>query len=143
MRLNLTTDYAIRILILLATEEEGLHSVAAVSRSYAIPHSTVMKIVSDLVRLGFVQSLRGRSGGIRLARPADQIVLGDVIVAMEESFQLADCGSCILRPRCTLTGIFHEAVDAFLNVLMKYTLADLMLDRRSLTALLGLAEPPA
>ena len=124
MRLNLGTDYAIRILIYLAADEAKLHAVSEVSRAYGIPNSTVMKIVSDLVRLGFVQSLRGRSGGIRLSRPAAEINLGAVVRAVEGSMTLADCESCVIAPRCRLKGIFREAVEAFIGVLARHSLAD-------------------
>ncbi|MDF3607059.1 Rrf2 family transcriptional regulator [Paracoccus sp. DMF-8] len=135
MRLNLTTDYAIRVLIYLATDETRLHAVGDVSRAYAMPHSTVMKVVSDLVRQGFVDSVRGRSGGIRFSRPAAEISLSEIIAAAEDSMVIADCGTCVLAPRCRLKSIFAEAVAAFIAVLRRYTLSDVTENPDELLAL--------
>lgn len=136
MRLNLTTDYAIRVMIYLAADQTRLHAVGDVSRAYAIPHSTIMKVVSDLVRQGFVDSVRGRSGGIRLSRPATEITLGEIISASNDSMVIADCGTCVLAPRCRLKSIFAEAVDAFVAVLCRHTLSDVTENPDELLALL-------
>ncbi len=138
MRLTQFTDYALRTLIFLGSSDDELQSVAAISQAYNMPHSTVMKIVSELVRLNYVESFRGRFGGIRLAVPARDISLGAVIRLMEESFELAECGSCVLSPRCKLKGIFSEAVEAFMKVLDSYNLADLINEKPEITGALNL-----
>lgn len=126
LRLTQFTDYALRTLIFLASNDKELQSVMAISQTYSMPNSTVMKIVSQLVRLNYVESFRGRFGGIRLAVPAKEISLGAVIRSIEESFEMAECSSCVLSSRCKLKGILSEAVDAFMIVLEKYTLDDLI-----------------
>ncbi len=89
-----------------------------------------MKVVQDLGKAGFVRTVRGRGGGIALARPADQIVVGQVVRQTEEGFQLVDCSQCLIAPACSLPRVLNEATAAFIAVLDKYTVADL-LDRRS------------
>ncbi len=135
MRLNLTTDYAVRVLILLANEEQRLISVSDVADAYGISRSTVMKLVSELVRLGYVESVRGRSGGIRLARSAALINLGEVIRRTEDNLSLVECADCVIDPKCRLKGIFSEALQAFWDVLARYTLADLVENRDELRGL--------
>lgn len=137
MRLNLNTDYALRILIYLATEPDRIHGVAEVSRAFGMPHSTVMKMTSDLVRAGFIVSMRGRTGGVRLARTAAEINLGDVVTRMERSLVLTECGDCILQSRCVLKGIFRQAVEAFIGVLDNYSLADLVSNAPEIVPLFG------
>lgn len=135
MRLNLSTDYAVRILILLASDEQQLFAVSDVATAYDIPRSTVMKLVSELVRMGYVDSVRGRSGGIRLARQAGLINLGEVIRRTEDNVFLAECTGCVIAPKCRLKGIFSEALSAFWDVLARYTLADLVENQDELRTL--------
>lgn len=135
MRLNLSTDYAVRILILLASDEQQLFAVSDVATAYDIPRSTVMKLVSELVRMGYVDSVRGRSGGIRLARQAGLINLGEVIRRTEDNVFLAECVGCVIAPKCRLKGVFAEALQAFWDVLARYTLADLVENRDELRTL--------
>jgi Rrf2 family nitric oxide-sensitive transcriptional repressor len=99
-----------------------------------------VKVVQGLARLGYVASVRGRTGGIRLARPAEEIGIGQVIRATEDDFNLADCNGCVIAPACGLTSVLGEAVLAFMAVLDRYTLSDL-LDRRG--KLLGLFQAGA
>ncbi len=142
MRLTLFTDYALRTLIFLGSSDDELQSVAAISHTYGMPHSTVMKIVSELVRLNYIESVRGRFGGIRLAMQPKDISIGEVVRQMEESFQLAECGNCVLSPKCRLKGIFREAVEAFMKVLDSYSLAELIGDKSDIAELLGLINMP-
>jgi len=135
MRLNLSTDYAIRILILLGSDQRRLFAVSDIAIAYKIPRSTVMKLVSELVRMGYVESVRGRSGGIRLGRMAPEINLGEVVRRTEESVVLAECPSCVIAAKCRLKGIFAEALQAFWDVLTRYTLADLLENKDELRLL--------
>ena len=73
-----------------------------------------MKMVNDLARQGYVESVRGRFGGIRLGRPAGEINVGAVVRHTEDGFDLTDCGSCVVAPACGLTGALHEALAAFM-----------------------------
>lgn len=136
MRLTRYSDYALRVLIYLAARPEELSAINDISRAYGISQNHLMKVVSDLAGNGYVTSLRGRKGGIRLARPAKDINVGDVVRHTEEGFDLVDCGSCVIAPACGLTGAFQEAVKAFLAVLDRYTLADLATKRSKLRSLL-------
>lgn len=132
MRLNLSTDYVLRILILLGSDQQRLFAVSDVAVAYDIPRSTVMKLVSELVQMGYVESVRGRSGGIRLARMTGDINLGEVVQRVENSVVLAECESCAIAPKCRLKGIFAEALQAFWDVLGRYTLADLIANKEEL-----------
>ena len=131
MRLTLHTDYALRLLMLLAAEPDGLHRIADVARRYAISQNHLMKIVQTLAEAGFVHSVRGRSGGLRLGRPAARINLGAVVRATEDNFALVECfdgerGDCVVSPACGLRGPLEEALRAFFAMLDRYTLADLI-----------------
>lgn len=131
MRLTLHTDYALRLLMLLAAEPDGLHRIADVARRYAISQNHLMKIVQTLAEAGFVHSVRGRSGGLRLGRPAARINLGAVVRATEDNFALVECfdgerGGCVVSPACGLRGPLEEALRAFFAMLDRYTLADLI-----------------
>ena len=131
MRLKSYTDYALRVLMHLAARPDRLASIAEIARTYRISHNHLMKVVHDLRKEGFLDAVRGRSGGIRLARPADKISVGEVVRHTEGSFDLVDCGSCVIAPACALTAALHEARRAFMTVLDGYSLADLVEERRT------------
>lgn len=125
MRLTLHTDYALRVMIYLAEHHERLCSIGEISRAYAISHNPMMKIVHSLGKGGFLVSVRGRNGGIKLARSADNITMGAIVRFMEGPFEMADCGSCIIAPGCGFKGVLGRAVGAFLDVLDATSLTDL------------------
>lgn len=125
MRLTLHTDYALRVMIYLAENRGRLCSIGEVSRAYGVSHNPLMKIVHTLVKGGFIASVRGRNGGIRLARPASEITVGSIVRHMEDGFEMADCSGCVVAPVCGLTGLLGQAVAAFLAVLDAVSLADL------------------
>jgi Rrf2 family nitric oxide-sensitive transcriptional repressor len=131
VRLTLHTDYALRLLMLLALEPDDLHTVEEVARRYGISHHHMNKVVQTLAQQGFVESVRGRGGGVRLARAADKINVGAVVRATEDNFDIVECfnaskNTCVATPACGMRGPLQEALGAFLAVLDKYTLADLM-----------------
>ena len=99
-----------------------------------------MKVAHDLGKAGYVAGVRGRSGGIRLARPAEKINVGAVVRGTEEGFDLVECGSCLIAPACGLSGVLSEALAAFMAVLDRYTLADLLKKRSKLLSLFAI-EP--
>jgi Rrf2 family transcriptional regulator, nitric oxide-sensitive transcriptional repressor len=137
MRLTLHTDYSLRLLMLLAMEPDALHTIEEIAQRYDISRNHLMKVVQTLAQAGFVQSLRGRSGGLRLAKPAAQINLGAVVRATEDSFALVECfdrerNTCVVAPACGLRGPIEEALQAFLGVLDRYSLADLIKNPSSL-----------
>lgn len=131
MRLKSYTDYALRVLMHLAARPDRLASIAEIARTYRISHNHLTKVVHDLRKQGFLDAVRGRSGGIRLARPASEISVGAVVRHTEGTFDLVDCGSCVIAPACALTAALHEARAAFMAVLEGYSLADLVEERRS------------
>jgi Rrf2 family transcriptional regulator, nitric oxide-sensitive transcriptional repressor len=147
VKLKSYTDYALRVLMHLAARPDRLASIGEIARTYRISHNHLMKVVHDLRKAGFLAAVRGRSGGVRLARPAAQISVGDVVRQTEGTFDLVDCGSCVIAPACALTGVLHEARSAFMAVLDGYSLSDLVEDRkaglRELIASFQQAQPSA
>ena len=129
MRLTLHTDYALRLLMLLALEPDELHTIEEIASRYHISRNHLMKVTQTLASAGFVDSLRGRGGGLRLAKPAGEISLGDVVRATEDGFNLVECfdrktNTCVVAPVCGLRGPLEEALLAFLAALDRYSLAD-------------------
>lgn len=137
MRLTRYSDYAMRVLLYLGARPDRLCSIAEVARAYGISQNHLMKVAHDLGKAGYVASVRGRFGGLRLGRPAAEINVGEVIRHTEDGFDLVDCGSCVIAPACGLTGALHEALAAFMAVLDGYSLEDLLGRRMDLAALLG------
>ena len=146
MRLTVYTDYSLRMLIYLATKEDGLATIAEVARSYGISEHHLTKVAHQLGRAGYISTLRGKGGGLRLARPAGEIGLGEVVRQTEPDMALVPCfGSaeapagapCPIVPACGLRGVLDEALQAFMAVLDRYTLADLVQKRVELRSLLA------
>lgn len=142
MRLTTHTDYSLRTLMYLAAHKDGLATIADVSNAYGISSNHLMKVVHGLGQAGYVQTIRGRQGGIRLARSPENIHIGDVVRRAEADLNVAICfvdaGACVIHPCCVLERALQKALDAFLAVLDGYTLADLMRPKRRIAALLGL-----
>lgn len=124
MKLTRYTDYALRVLMHLAARPDRLASIAEVARAYGISENHLMKVVQDLGREGFLTTIRGRGGGIRLAREPASISVGDVVRATEDDCTLADCSGCSLAGTCRLAGVLAEARRAFFAALDRYTIAD-------------------
>lgn len=133
MHLTRHSDYSLRTLIYLGAKGEELATVPEIATAYAISRGHLMKVVQHLAQLGYVDTVRGRGGGITLARPPERIRLGEVLRRTEGAFELVECfggGRCRIHSACALKGVLEEALEAFLHVLDGYTLADL-LGRRS------------
>lgn len=137
MRLTRYTDYAMRVLLHLGARPDGLCSIAEVARAYGVSQNHMMKVVNDLSNAGYIATVRGRGGGIRLGRAPADINVGALIRHTEDGFDLVDCGSCVIAPACGLTGALHEALAAFMAVLDGYTLDDLLARRLDLHSLLA------
>lgn len=142
MKLTLFTDYSIRVLLFLGSRPERLCSIGEVAQAYRISQNHLMKVVNQLARLGYVESVRGRAGGIRLGMAPEDINLGAVVRDTEEGLELADCGGCVVASACGVTGVLNEAMAAFLAVLDRYTLADMLTSRLKLRELLLTNEAP-
>lgn len=126
MRLTAHTDYALRIMLHAAKAQQmdkALLSIPQVADAHAISRNNVMKVVNHLATQGLVETVRGRSGGFRLAQPANTIYLGDIVRKTEPCLNLADCSNCVLSGQCGLTGILRQALHAFLAELDKHSLA--------------------
>lgn len=141
MRLTSFTDYTLRVLMYLALEPKKLATIPEIARAYGISENHLMKVVHQLARSGVVESLRGKGGGIRLARPAAEIRLGEIVRASEGAMPIVECqgdtpDSCCIAPACQLSGILTRAFAALYATLDEYTLADLMGKRRPLVRLL-------
>jgi len=131
MRLTKHTDYALRVLLYLASFSERLVSTEEISNAFAISNHHLVKVVNNLGKLGFLEVKRGRQGGIRLARPPEQINVGAVVRATEPDFHMVECfdpktNQCGITRGCTLIRPLAEARDAFLGALEQYTLGDLV-----------------
>lgn len=147
MRLTLHTDYALRALILLASAGQQGSTALEIASRHGVSANHMQKILQRLRALGFVETVRGRGGGVRLARPAGDIVIGDVVRGCEPELSPAECfnpaGSlCRLTGACRLKGVLAEALAAYLAVLDRYTLSDVAANRALIAELLGL-EPQA
>lgn len=130
MRLNQASDFALRILMLLASEEEPL-TVDQVATRLLLVKSHVMKIVARLAQAGFVDAQRGRKGGLSLGRPAHEIRVGQVVRLIEADFAIVECmrpaqSNCTFGPQCALKGVIRDATEAFLEVLDSQSLAALV-----------------
>jgi Rrf2 family nitric oxide-sensitive transcriptional repressor len=144
MRLTRYTDYAMRVLLYVGARPAGeLTAISEMSRAYRVSQNHLMKVVNDLVNAGYLESVRGRFGGVRLARPAADINVGEVVRHTEEGFDLVDCGSCVIAPACGFTGALGQALGAFMTVLDGFTLADLIATPRDFGMLFGAVEPAA
>jgi Rrf2 family transcriptional regulator, nitric oxide-sensitive transcriptional repressor len=126
------TDYSVRVLTHLCTYSDRLSCIAEIAKAYGISQSHLMKVVQDLGQSGYVESVRGRHGGIRLGKAAKDINLGALVRHTEKHFDLVDCPSCLIAPACQVNNVFAQATRAFLAVLDQYTLADMMVRRNQL-----------
>jgi Rrf2 family nitric oxide-sensitive transcriptional repressor len=145
MRLTAFTDYTLRTLMYLAVNADRHATIGEIARAYDISEAHLMKVVHQLGVAGDIETTRGRKGGMRLGRPAADINLGATVRRTETDMALVACfetgGSCAIGTVCALSGILAEALAAFLAVLDRYTLADLVIPRRGLAALFGIELP--
>ena len=130
MRLTVYTDYSLRVLMYVAVHVERRPTIAEISTSYGISKNHIMKVVHQLGVAGYIETVRGQRGGMRLARPAQSINLGEVVRRTEPDMALVPCfdpsnAICVLTPACKLRGALQRAQSAFLEVLDGYSLADL------------------
>jgi len=146
MQLNAFTDYALRILVYAAARPDQRCLTADVASAYGISRHHVVKVVNGLQHLGYIETTRGRSGGFTLAQPAEQIRVGDV-VRRTESVTLVECfdrhtNTCPLAQACGLKGVLAEAFAAFLAVLDRYSIADMVARPQWASMLMTLTPQP-
>jgi Rrf2 family transcriptional regulator, nitric oxide-sensitive transcriptional repressor len=144
MRLTVYTDYSLRLLMYLALKDDGLATIEAVAESYRISKNHLMKVAHQLGVAGYVETVRGRRGGLRLAKPAEAIGLGEVVRRCEPDMAIVTCfepvnAYCPILPHCVLRKALKRARAAFSEVLDEYTLDDLVKPRPALQAMLSIA----
>lgn len=140
MRLTDYTDYSLRTLIYLGLNRDRLVTIQDIADAYSISKSHLMKIVHQLGLAGLVETIRGRSGGLRLNKEPQDINIGDVVRGTEPDFMMVECfkhadNGCILSPSCELQGVLRQATAAYLEVLDGVTLAHLLRNSGSLRKL--------
>lgn len=130
MRLTTFSDYSLRVLMYLALQREQLATIQAIAEAYGISESHLMKVVHQLALSGVVETVRGKGGGLRLAREPSQIRIGEVVRQAEGDGPIVECLSddarCCIAPACRLAGVLVRAFDALYAELDRYTLADLV-----------------
>ena len=132
MRMSVQTDYALRTLMFLAVKE-GHHSIADIARAYGISKNHLMKVAQRLTAEGFVESVRGRGGGLRLSRPPAALNVGAVVRIMEDTGTFVECfdaatNTCVVTPACGLRHALAGALEAFARHLDQFSVADLIPD---------------
>jgi Rrf2 family transcriptional regulator, nitric oxide-sensitive transcriptional repressor len=143
VRLTVYTDFSFRVLMFLALKGDGLATIAEIAKAYGISKNHLMKVAHQLGVAGYVETVRGKGGGLRLARRPQDIVIGEVVRRTEPDMALVPCfapddASCVIIPSCALRGALSKARDAFLSALDEHTLADLVRPRAPLRKLLSL-----
>ncbi len=131
MRLTLYTDYSLRVLLYLASKPDQMATISELTDFYHISRNHLVKVVHQLGIQGYILTIRGKNGGMKLARPVDEIVIGEVIRKMEPDFELFECfntltDQCVITQSCRLKSIFFGARNDFLNTLNQHTLADVL-----------------
>jgi Rrf2 family transcriptional regulator, nitric oxide-sensitive transcriptional repressor len=127
MQLTYFTDYSLRVLIFLGAHTERLCTISEIAEAYAISDNHLMKVVNRLSTCGYIETVRGKGGGMRLARAPQLINVGDVVRHMEERFDIVECFNkkhqdCPLLPTCILKSVLYEARRNFLATLDRHTL---------------------
>lgn len=140
MRLTDYTDYSLRTLMYLGLNRDRLVTIQDIADTYDISKSHLMKVVHQLGLAGLVETIRGRSGGLRLGMEPEEINIGAVVRRTEPDFMMVECfdrqiSECILSPSCELQGVLRKATTAYLSVLDEVTLADLLRNGNSLRRL--------
>jgi Rrf2 family nitric oxide-sensitive transcriptional repressor len=130
MRLTLYTDYSLRVLLYLANREDKNVTISELADFYKISRNHLVKVVHNLGLKNYIMTTRGRNGGLRLARPAKDILVGAVVRATEPDFDLLECFNpatdhCAITRTCSLKSVIFNAQASFLGILDQHTLADI------------------
>jgi Rrf2 family nitric oxide-sensitive transcriptional repressor len=147
MHLTLRSNHAMRLMMYCALNDGRLAPVSEIARACNMSESHLGKIANTLASFGFVETVRGRGGGVRLARPPAEINVGAIVRRTEIGGCFVEClqpetNTCPLTPACRFRTIIGRAHEAFLSVLDGYTLADLVAEPDPLRALMGIELPP-
>ena len=131
MRFSIFSDYSLRVLMYLGSKQERLATIAEIAQFYGISENHLMKVVNQLGTLGYIQTIRGKGGGMRLAREPKTIILGKVIRDTEKDFALAECfnehSACRIQSDCALQTVLSSALAGMFSVLDEHTLEDIII----------------
>lgn len=143
MQLTRYTDYTLRTLIYLGLRPDQTATVSEISEAYDISRNHMVKVAHNLGRLGYIETTRGKTGGLKLKQDLETINVGEVVRKVEPNFALVECfdtengGNCCIIPACKLIPLLARAEKAFMDVLNEYTMADVLSNRGDLAPLLG------
>lgn len=145
MHLTKFTDYSLRVTIYLALHPDGLVTIADIARDYDIPANHLMKVVHRLAQRGYIETVRGKGGGMRLARAPDMINVGDLVRDTEDNMDIAECfdaakQNCPMLPACALKSVLIEARKSFMATLDFYRLSDIMGNKAAIPAAVPLRK---
>lgn len=147
MHLTTFSDYSMRVMMYLGLQHGSLVTIADIAQAYNISENHLTKVVHHLAQRGYVETLRGKGGGLRLARDLATVNIGEMVRASEGETGLLPCldkeESCCIQPSCKLMGMLREAQTAMFDVLDKYTLADLLQHEEPLARILMHSRPAA
>jgi Rrf2 family nitric oxide-sensitive transcriptional repressor len=143
MRLTTFSDYSLRVLVYLAVHRDRLATIGEIARAYGVSENHLMKVVHHLAQHGHVETIRGKGGGMRLARAPADIVIGAVVRESEDNVAFVECfdagtSDCRIAAACLLKKVLGEALEAFFATLDRYTLADVVGNRAKLEKLIPL-----
>lgn len=143
MQLTQYTDFGLRTLIALGLDPDARHTVTGISQAYGISRHHLVKVVARLAERGYVETVRGKGGGVRLARPPSEIRVGDVVRDLEAELGVVEClqadgGQCVIAPACRLKGLLRDATREFLASLDRHTLDEMLRPRAPVARLLGI-----
>jgi Rrf2 family transcriptional regulator, nitric oxide-sensitive transcriptional repressor len=144
VQLTQYTDFALRTLIALGINPGEKLTVTDISKAYGISRFHLVKVVAQLAELGFIVTLRGKGGGMRLVKAPQEIRIGQVVRLMEAELGVVEClkaegGSCVIAPACRLKTLLRGATQQFLTSLDEHTLEDVLRQRAPVARLLGIA----
>ncbi|MGF6777566.1 RrF2 family transcriptional regulator [Paraburkholderia sp. GAS334] len=152
MRLTDYTDYSVRVMLYLAVRRDGLSTIQDISDAYGISKNHLMKVVQRLGELGWIETLRGRNGGLRLVERSESLTIGQIVRATERDLALVACFAagqhaerdgkpcCVIQSQCGLKGVLEAARDAFFAELDRHTIGELAQPAAPLAALLGIGQ---
>lgn len=145
MRLTTFSDYTLRVLIYLGVHDEEIATVGQIADAYGISANHLMKVVHYLAQAGYIETARGKGGGMRLALAPDKINIGELVRGTEDSRKLVECfdrdnSDCRIESACVLRGILGQALEAFFRALDTYTLANLIASKPRLGNMLVLRQ---
>ncbi len=130
MYITRQTDYALRVLLYVAVQEDRMATIQEIADSYGVSKNHLMKVVHKLTKKGYLETVRGKNGGLKLGVKPVAVRIGTLVREMEPDLELVECFSatngCVITPACALKGIFAQGLAAFLGALDQYTLEDVL-----------------